>query len=273
MPVPDRPQAEADQDVRRLRRAFALAALFIAVLWAIKAFELALGLDLSSFGVYPRRLSSMGGILLAPLIHGSLTHLFANTAPALVLGTALLFGYPRAAWWVLAVVYLGSGLCVWLFARPAYHIGASGLIFGLMFFVFTMGVLRWDRRAIAISLVVFLLYGGMIWGILPIDPRISFEYHFFGAVLGIILAVLLRRLDPPPPEKRYSWEDEESMAADWPFEDMPRNDGVPSDRSTASQRSVPEGPHSSARQRRSCVWDAGAGGGASPLLAAELQRQ
>jgi len=216
--------ADANQDIGRLRRAFVLGAIFVAVLWAIKLAELTFGLDLSTYGLYPRRPMGLRGIVLAPLIHASLTHLLANTAPALVLVTAILYGYPRAARWVLPVVYLGSGICVWLFGRPGYHIGASGLIFGLLFFIFTIGILRWDRRAIALSLAVFFLYGGMIWGVLPSDPKVSFEYHFFGALLGILLAIPTRRLDPSPPEKRYSWEDEDDLGDDWPFVDTPGGD-------------------------------------------------
>jgi membrane associated rhomboid family serine protease len=216
--------AESEGDIRRLRRAFVLGAAFVAVLWAIQLADLAFGLDLGTYGVYPRRPMGLPGILLAPLIHASLTHLLANTAPALVLVTALLYGYPRAGRWVLPVVYLGSGLCVWVFGRAGYHIGASGLIFGLMFFILTIGVLRWDRRAIALSLAVFFLYGGMIWGVLPSDPKVSFEYHFFGALLGLLLAIPTRRLDPPPPERRYSWEDEDDLGDDWPFMGMPAGD-------------------------------------------------
>jgi membrane associated rhomboid family serine protease len=77
-----------------------------------------------------------------------------------------------------------------------------------MFFVFTLGVLRWDRRAIGLAMVVFFLYGGMVWGVFPGDPQVSYESHLSGAILGVALALLLRRLDPPPPAKRYSWDDE-----------------------------------------------------------------
>ncbi|MCK5662394.1 MAG: rhomboid family intramembrane serine protease, partial [Thiotrichaceae bacterium] len=89
------------------------------------------------------------------------------------------------------------------------HIGASGLTFGFMFFVFAIGAIRWDRRASVLSMLVFFLYGGMIWGIFPSKPDISFESHFFGAVIGIVLAILLRNYDPHSPEKKYSWEDED----------------------------------------------------------------
>jgi len=93
-----------------------------------------------------------------------------------------------------------------------------------------MGVLRWERRAIALALAVFLLYGGMIWGLLPTDPRISFEYHLAGAALGLLLAVLLRRLDPPPPEKPYGWEQEDGDPDDWPFDERPGEEAEIGDR-------------------------------------------
>jgi membrane associated rhomboid family serine protease len=103
-------------------------------------------------------------------------------------------------------VWLGSGLGVWLFARGSYHIGASGLAHGLMFFVFVSGILRRDRLSIALSLIVFLLYGGMVATIFPQQPGISYESHFSGALMGIITAFLFRRRDPAPPEKTYDWE-------------------------------------------------------------------
>ena len=196
-------------DAHHLKRSFKIAAVFIVVLWSIKIIEVALGANLSQYGVYPGQLSGLIGILLSPLIHSSFLHLLANTAPLLILGTALLYGYPRSAKIVIPAVYFGTGLGVWLFAREAYHIGASGLSFGFMFFVFTIGALRWDRRAIALSLIVFFLYGGMIWGIFPSESGISFESHLFGALIGLTLAVVLRHHDPYTPEKHYDWEDDD----------------------------------------------------------------
>jgi len=189
-----------------LKRSFTTAAAFVAVLWIIKIVETLYAVSFIEYGVYPGRLSGFSGILWAPLIHSSYSHLFANTAPLLILGSALLYGYPKSARIVIPAVYFGTGLGVWFFARHAYHVGASGLAFGFMFFVFTIGALRWDRRAIALSMVVFFLYGSMIWGIFPSDPNISYESHFFGAMIGIILAVVLRNLDPRKAEKHYSWE-------------------------------------------------------------------
>jgi len=192
-----------------LRRSFFITLSFAALLWLIKLADLIFGFDLFQYGILPRRSDGLMGIVWAPLIHGSISHVFANTAPIIILGTTLLYGYPKSAKIVIPAICAGSGVGVWLFARSAYHIGASGLTFGMMFFVFTMGVLRWDRRAITLSLLVFFLYGGMIWGIFPVAPEISFESHFFGAVTGVVFAFLLKGHDPAPPKKRYSWEGEE----------------------------------------------------------------
>ncbi len=154
-------------DTRRLRIAFAVALSFTLLLWVVKLAEYLGGLNFTQFGIYPRRVDGLAGILCSPFFHGSFAHLFANTAPIIVIGTMLLYGYPRAAKVLLPVVYLGSGVAVWLIAREAYHIGASGLAFGMLFFVFTVGVLRWDRRAIALSLVVFFYMVACSGGFYP----------------------------------------------------------------------------------------------------------
>jgi len=196
------------EDSRHIKRSFVMVIAFIATLWLIKIIESVMGANLFNYGIYPGQLSGLIGIFLAPLIHGSFTHLITNTAPLLILGTALLYGYPKSAKIVIPAVYIGTGLAVWLFARPVYHAGASGLTFGFMFFVFTIGVIRWDRRAIALSMVVFFLYGSMIWGIFPNNVGISYESHFFGGLIGFLLAFLLKNYDPYSPEKKYSWEEE-----------------------------------------------------------------
>jgi hypothetical protein len=185
-------KTDSGNDARRLRQAFIIMLSFTLLLWTVKLVEYFGGLDLSWLGIYPRLL--------------------------IVIGTLLLYGYPRASRILLPAVYLLGGFAVWLFAREAYHIGASGLVFGMLFFLLTVGILRWDRRAIALSLMVFFLYGGMIWGVLPESREISFESHLSGAVIGILLAFLLRKRDPEPPRKQYSWECEDADDDDfeWP---------------------------------------------------------
>lgn len=162
------------------------------------------GIDLHVYGIYPREPAGLLGILTAPFIHDSPRHLLANTAPIVILGTALLYGYPKSSRIVLPVLFLGTGLSVWLSGHPSYHVGAGGIATGVIVFVFASGVLRWDRRAIGLGMVAFLPYG-VIWGRVPGDPPISVETHLSGAVLGLVLVLLLRKLDPPPP-KYYSWE-------------------------------------------------------------------
>lgn len=197
------------EDSLQMKRSFAIALSFTVSLWLIKIIESLMGASLFKYGIYPGQLSGLSGILLAPLIHGSFSHLFTNTAPLLILGTALLYGYPKAAKIVIPAVYIGTGLAVWLFARPVYHAGASSLTFGFMFFVFTIGAIRWDRRAIALSMIVFFLYGSMIWGIFPNKLGVSYESHFFGGMIGFLLAILLRNYDAYLPVKKYNWEGDE----------------------------------------------------------------
>jgi membrane associated rhomboid family serine protease len=193
----------------RLKHSVRIVLGFIALLCVIELLERSMGLRLYRFGVFPGELQGLPGILFAPLIHGSWSHLAANSSALLILGTTLLYGYPRTAIPVIVLVYIGSGIGVWLFARDSFHFGASGLTHGLMFFVFTAGILRRDRLSIALAMIVFLLYGSMVWSIFPQQQGISYESHFFGAVSGILAAFIFRNRDPSPPEKKYDWEDEE----------------------------------------------------------------
>ncbi|MEX0606445.1 MAG: rhomboid family intramembrane serine protease, partial [Halofilum sp. (in: g-proteobacteria)] len=166
----------------------AAVAAFIGLLWLIHGIAMASGGSPGALGIRPRDPIGLIGVVTAPLVHGSASHLFSNTLPLFVLGTALLFGSPRAARIVVPVLWLGSGLAVWLFARDAMHLGASGLAYGMMTFVFLTGVLRRDARSAALSMLVFFLHGSMIWGVLPLREGISFESHLAGAVIGLFLA-------------------------------------------------------------------------------------
>ncbi|NOX18175.1 MAG: rhomboid family intramembrane serine protease [Chlorobi bacterium] len=180
--------------------------MFLALIWAIKIFEVAFDFKLVFLGLYPHKTSGLIGIFTAPLIHGGFNHLFSNSLPILILGTTILYFYPKSAKAVIAGVYLLPGIFVWFFGRESYHIGASGMIYGFVTFLFFSGVIKRDRRSIAISLIVTFLYGGLIWGVLPVKEGISWEYHLFGAIWGIIFAIVYRKKDK---FKQYDWEDEE----------------------------------------------------------------
>jgi len=195
----------------RARANFRLAAKislgFVALIWLIGLLNWGLDLELQRFGIRPRQLGGLPGILLAPLLHGGFSHLLANSLPLLVLGTVMLHLYPNSALKVIPAVYLGPGIAVWLFARASVHLGASGLVYGLVTYIFVAGLIRRDKRAIAASLLVCFLYGTLAWGVLPIQPGVSWETHLAAALIGLALAIALRHLDIPP-RKRYAWEDE-----------------------------------------------------------------
>ena len=165
-------------------------------------------------GIYPRTSIGLIGILLAPLVHGSFGHLLSNTLPTLLLSTGIIYLYPRSSKIALPLLYLIPGVGVWLFARDAYHIGASGLGYGMMFFLLIIGMLRKDRASVAFSMAVLFLYSGMLLGLLPEDSGVSFEYHLFGALTGAVCAFFLRSRDPYPIPAKFDWEEEEQDFSD-----------------------------------------------------------
>jgi len=159
-------------------------------MWAVKLIEISLDLELYTYGIFPHKLNCLTGIITAPFIHGSYEHLISNTIPFLLLATALFYFYKEAAYKVFIFIWFFSGLWVWLAARPAYHIGASGMIYGFSSFLFFSGLLNRNRSLASLSLLVVFIYGGTVWGILPMKPEISWESHLFGAITGLILALI-----------------------------------------------------------------------------------
>lgn len=210
------PETQARIDRSRLKRALNLSLAFVLLLAIVYAAQGSF--DTRPFAVAPHSLPGLLGVLSAPLLHGSLEHITANATSLLILGTLAGSVYPRATGWSLPLLWLGSGLGAWWLGEPgSFHLGASGLTHGLMFLVFTLGVMRRDRAAIATGMIAFFFYGGMLLTVLPREPGISWQSHLGGAVAGILAALLFRKLDPTLPRKRYSWEDEEETLV--PFDD------------------------------------------------------
>ncbi|MGJ4803230.1 rhomboid family intramembrane serine protease [Luteimonas sp. SDU82] len=214
LPTPDDPvdtEAQRALDKRRLGGALRGAIAFALLLLIVFGLQ-GLG-DYRAFAVGARSLAGLPGILTAPLLHGSPEHLIANASALLILGTLALAVYPRATVRGLPLMWLGSGLGAWLLGDPgSFHLGASGLTHGLMFLVFVLGLLRRDRPSIAAGMIAFLFYGGMLLTVLPQEPGVSWQSHLGGALGGALAAWLLRRADPLPPRRRYSWEIEEEEA-------------------------------------------------------------
>ena len=211
--IPDPAYTSSERARANFWLAFQIALGFVALIWVIQLWNWGLNLGLARFGVRPREWAGLPGILLAPLLHGGFSHLIANSLPLLVLGTVMLHLYPNSALKVIPAAYLGPGIAVWLFARASVHVGASGLVYGLVSYIFVAGLIRRDKRAIAASLLVCFLYGTLVWGILPIKPGVSWETHLAAGLIGLVLAIALRRLDIPP-RKRYAWEDEKDEYQD-----------------------------------------------------------
>ncbi len=217
-----------EKDKIQIVKSVLVPAAFILLLWIILIVQQTFNLDFPyEFGLYPRRLSGLIGIITSPLIHAGYTHLISNTLPVFLLSAGLIYFYPETAYKVIALIYLFTGLLVWLFARSVYHIGASGLIYGFAAFLFFSGIFKRDNRSIGLSLLVTFLYGGMVWGILPGQPGISWESHFFGGITGIVCAFIFRKKDK---HYKYDWEAEESDIPPNKLEisyDKDKNDDIP----------------------------------------------
>lgn len=173
-------------------RAAALAA-FVALLWAIQIVNWILGYGLNpAFGLVPRHVTGMDGIVAMPLLHGSFAHLIANTPPLLVMGGLLMATATRALLAVnMMVVALGGGL-VWIFGSPAIHVGASGLIFGWFGFLIARGLVDRSPVTLGAAVIIGALYGSLLWGVLPGLPGVSWEAHLFGALAGVAAALMIR---------------------------------------------------------------------------------
>lgn len=201
--------------------------IIVAVMWVVKITEVSFGINLSRFGVMPHSVEGLVGILTLPFLHANWEHLLSNSVPILVLGTALYYCYPTLANRVLLITYLSSGLLTWCIGNPeSTHIGASALVYGLNLFLIASGFIRGNRMLIVISLIMVFLYGGFIWDMIPsiaIPQNISWEGHLSGAIIGVLLAVFLRKEGPQ--KEVHHWdedeEDDDDSDGDNPYWDVP----------------------------------------------------
>jgi membrane associated rhomboid family serine protease len=207
-----------------VRKSILYPFLFVALLWIIKILEVHFKWNLVNYGIRPRIAEGLPGIITGPFIHANYEHLISNSLPMLVVGTALIYFYREIAFRVIILIYLFTGFWVWIAARPDSHIGASGLIYGFVCFLFFSGIFRKDRRLLAISLLVTFLYGSLVWGILPVDQSISWESHLFGSIAGILCAIYFRKEGPQAPV--HVWEDEDAPPGEefWKEEEIAKSD-------------------------------------------------
>lgn len=206
------PPFSSSFEKRRAWLAFLPSFVWVVLVWVAFAVGQSnvLGESLSRWGILPRELSGLKGVLFAPFIHSSLPHVWSNTLPLLILTWFLFYFYSKIAFRALLYMWFMSGLLTWCIGRGVYHVGASGIVFALLFFLFFSGLLRKYIPLVAVSLVVAFIYGSTIWSIFPftewIDATISWEGHLSGAISGFLIAIIYREEGPQKPLP--FWEEE-----------------------------------------------------------------
>lgn len=189
---------------KRMWLALLPSLVFVCLVWLTFLVDNA-GLlnNFSKWGIQPGSVSGLKGIVFSPFIHASFKHLLSNTLPLLILFWFLFYFYSKISWSVLLFLWLLSGFITWLIGRSSVHVGASGLVFAILFFLFFSGLFRNYTPLVAVSMIVTFIYGSTVWSIFPVtelvDPSISWEGHLSGAISGLLLAVLFRKQGPQKP--------------------------------------------------------------------------
>ncbi len=201
---------------RRFLHSLIFPSFFLVLVFTIKLIESLEGVSFAEYGVRPLTKEGIWGILLSPLIHGDWQHLYSNSVSMFVLGVTLFYFYNKIAYKVFFLIYLLSGVGLWLAARDSWHIGASGIIYGLTGFLAVSGIIRRHIRLIAISFLVIFFYGSLVWGAFPlkVNMQYSWEGHFWGGLAGILLAVLYKNEGPQRPKSPLEDENHEDDEAE-----------------------------------------------------------
>lgn len=168
----------------------------VGTMWFVHLFDYILVVySLKKNGIIPRTIASIDGILWAPFLHGDFNHLISNSMALVPLTFVMFLFYKRTTFWAMLIIVISGGLLLWCFGREANHIGASGLIYGQVSFLMASGWFRRNFKAISIALIIGFIYGGLIWGVFPTQPGVSWEGHLFGAVGGVLAAMGLKDHD------------------------------------------------------------------------------
>lgn len=199
-------------ETKRLLYAFYFPLFFLLILWVVLLVEDQFGFDFHTLGNYPLDGTHWYGVLLEPIIHDGVSHLWSNTLPLLFLLWSLFYFYGDIYFKVFLSIWILSGVITWLIGRPAYHIGASGLIYGISFFLFFSGIIRRCQSLMALSAIIAFVYGGIVWRMFPIveyfAPEVSWEGHLSGAISGIVTALWFRK-DGPQKRNEYTDSDDD----------------------------------------------------------------
>ncbi len=186
----------------------------MVIIWLVQLAQAFLQEDWSYYSLYPRSIHGLIGILTAPLLHAGWEHLIGNTLPLLVLSYLLFNSYREIAGKIFWMTFFLNGILLWLFAREAFHLGASGLVYGLASFLLFSGLIRKHPQLAMISFLVIFLYGSMVWGVFPFDPHVSWEAHLYGGLTGLILSIVYRKEGPQPRKFFEDEKEEEEISID-----------------------------------------------------------
>ncbi|MDR6967879.1 membrane associated rhomboid family serine protease [Flavobacterium arsenatis] len=185
---------------------FVLPLLFVLLLWLVFWFEITYKINLTEYGIHPRTFTGLRGIIFSPFLHGSMEHLYNNSIPLFMLVAGLRYFYREHFFKIIGFGILLSGFLTWVIARDSYHIGASGLIYVLVSFMFFKGIMTKYYRLVALSLLIVTLYGSLIWYVFPgVEEGISWEGHLAGLITGFVFASIYKT---PEYQKmiKYEWE-------------------------------------------------------------------
>lgn len=166
----------------------------VTVMWLVKIVEVARNHKYTVWGIFPRDLDGVIGILTAPFIHSDWQHLMSNSLPLFMLTSILMVFYKRVAIPSFLIITVLTGFTVWLFARESYHVGASGVVYGLVAFLAWTGIFRRNLKSIILALIVLVMYSGYFHGIVPNKEGVSWESHLFGGLVGIFTAFLFKNV-------------------------------------------------------------------------------
>lgn len=187
---------EARAIAQEFRLQIIILTLFVGIFWSVEIVDTILRGSLDQFGIVPRNLIGLRGILFAPFLHANFRHLIANTVPFVTLGWLVMLRHTSDFFVVTAISMLVGGMGTWLIGAPGFHIGASGVIFGYLGFLLSRGYFERKISSMLLSIMIGLLYGGLLWGVLPNQPGVSWEGHLFGFIGGSIAAkILAERMD------------------------------------------------------------------------------
>lgn len=213
-------------DKKEILTALMFPIIFICLLWIIYFIGNHIDYNIALLGIHPLDIKGLIGIVCAPLIHLDFDHIFSNSTTLLMLGFGLFFLYKQKAYTIFFFIYFISGFWGWCFARGGYHIGASGIIYGIFFFLLVSAILKREKRTIAFSLIICFLYGTLVWGFFPVffpNLNISWEIHITGALSGLVAAFYYKNEGPQKPPNPFPDEDDD-LSDENPYWEINSND-------------------------------------------------